>query len=181
MFTLQVNDDIFLRMLSARDAQALFQITDQSRNYLKKWLPWLDDINTTEDSLIFIKSTFYSYNNRTGITAGIFYLEELAGVIGYNSLDFKNNIGSIGYWLAENKQGKGIMTKAVQALVSYGFEELKLNRMAIHVAEENKASRAVAERLGFQYEGHMRQVEWLYDHYVDHIIYSMLHEEWKKH
>src|SRR5699024_12025339 len=110
MFELKVNDDIILKMLSARESEALFRLPDKSRVYLNRWLPGLDSIRTSHDSLEFIKNTFHSYNNRTGITSGIFLHGELVGIIGYNYLDFRNKIGSIGYWLSENQQGKGIMT-----------------------------------------------------------------------
>ncbi|HLR23581.1 MAG TPA: GNAT family protein [Pseudogracilibacillus sp.] len=178
MFELKVNDDITLRMLSARDSEALFRITDESRGYLKRWLPWLDSIRTSHDSLEFIKNTFHSYNNRTGITSGIFLHGELVGIIGYNYLDFRNKIGSIGYWLSENQQGKGIMTVSIRALIHYGFENLKLNRIEIRIAEQNIQSQKVVNRIGFYYEGHIRDAEWLYDHYVDHFVYSMLKKEW---
>src|SRR5699024_12573976 len=127
MFELKVNDDITLRMLSARDSEALFRITDESRACLYRWLPWLDSMRTSHDSLEFIKNTFNSYNNRTGITSGIFLHVELVGIIGYNYLDFRNNIGSIGYWLSEYQQRKGIMTVSIRELLNYGIETLKLN------------------------------------------------------
>ena len=180
MFTLQVTDDIYLRMLSARDAEDLFRLTDDSRTYLKKWLPWLDHTKTEEDSLEFIKSTFYTYNNRKGITAGVFLHDQLAGVVGFNHLDFNHNIGTIGYWLGEDFQGKGIMTKAVSALVTYGFIDLQLNRIEIRVATENFPSQAIPERLQFTKEGTLRQAEKLENKYVDHILYSMLKSEWKQ-
>lgn len=179
LFVLHVNEEMTLRMLSARDAEPLYQITDESREYLKKWLPWLDDINSANDSLMFIKNSFQIYNDRKGITAGIFIREKLVGVISFNELDFKNNIGYIGYWLAEKYQGKGIMTTAVSAFITYGFTELSLNRIDLRAASGNKPSRRIAERLGFKKEGRIRQVEQLYDHYVDHIIYGMLQEEWE--
>src|SRR5690625_4558825 len=119
LFILQVDSCITLRMLTARDAEPLFNITNESREHLKKWLPWLDEIKSEEDSLSFIKNTFITYNNRAGITAGIFYNENLVGVISFNYLDFKNKIGSIGYWLNKNNMGKGIMTKSVSALITY--------------------------------------------------------------
>jgi len=180
MFLLHVNNQLTLRMLSARDAEPLFNITEQSREYLKKWLPWLNDIKSKEDSLTFIKNSFRLYNNRKGITAGIFLNNQLIGVVGFNDLDFVNKIGYIGYWLAKQYQGKGIMTQSVAALITYGFDELSLNRIDLRAAKENKASRAIAERLGFKKEGMLRQVEWLYDHYVDHIVYGLLKDEWKK-
>ncbi len=178
MFFLKVNEDIFLRMLSARDAIPLFAITDQSREYLKKWLPWLDETTSEADTLSFIKNSLVPFNNRKGLTAGIFFEENIVGVIGYNTLDFQNRIGTIGYWLSKQHTGKGIMTKSVDALVTYGFTELNLNRIEISCAKENLASRQVPERLGFVQEGILREAEWLYDHYVDHVVYSKLKNEW---
>lgn len=71
------------------------------------------------------------------------------------------------------------MTKALKALIDYGFKELELNKIEISVAVENKKSRALPERFGFVEEGKIRQAEWLYDHYIDHVIYGLLATEWK--
>lgn len=71
------------------------------------------------------------------------------------------------------------MTRAVKALTHYAFHELNLNRVDIRAAVENKKSRSIPERLGFVNEGRLRQAEWLYDRYVDCIIYGMLAEDWK--
>ena len=150
MFTLQVNEKIFLRMLSARDSAQLFELTDQSRDYLKQWLPWLDSIRTANDSLEFIKGTFTAYNNRTGITAGIFYDDELAGIAGYNYLDFRNKIGQIGYWLEQDKQGKGIMTQSIGALTNYGFEQLRLNRIEIRQLKKIHQAGKLRKDLAFK-------------------------------
>lgn len=179
LFIIQVNDALTLRMLTARDAEDLYRITDESRENLRQWLPWLDHIRTTDDSMNFIKDSFQLYNDRKGITAGIFLEGTLVGVIGFNELDFRNKIAYIGYWLAKKYQGKGIMTTSVEALITYGFKELSMNRMDIRAASGNLSSRAIPERLGFTEEGKLRQAEWLYDHYVDHIVYSLLKEEWE--
>ncbi len=103
----------------------------------------------------------------------------MVGVIGFNEFDWRNKIGYIGYWLSKDAQGKGIMTRAARALIDYGFEILDLNRIDIRAAVDNKKSRAIPERLGFNQEGILRQTEWLYDHYVDHVVYGMLANEWR--
>ena len=54
MLQLQINEKISLQTLSARYAGDLYKITDNSREYLKEWLPWLDHIQSEEDSLTFI-------------------------------------------------------------------------------------------------------------------------------
>lgn len=180
LFIIDVNEKIKLRMLTAKDAEALYLITDQSRGYLKKWLPWLDDIKSVDDSMQFIKNSFQLYHDLKGITAGVFVQDTLVGVIGFNHIDRKNKIGSIGYWLGERYQGKGIMTEAVSALVTHGFTRLGLNRIELRAATDNKPSRAIAERLHFKKEGIIRQAEWLYDKYVDHVVYGLLREDWQR-
>jgi ribosomal-protein-serine acetyltransferase len=165
-------------MLAARDAEDLFRITDQSRDYLREWLPWVDATRTVEDSQSFIKNSFQIYGEQTGMTAGIFYKGALAGVAGFNQFDWKNKTGYIGYWLASSFQGNGIMTRAVRTLTDHAFTDLQLNRVDIRAAKDNRRSRAIPERLGFTQEGQLRQTEWLYDHYVDHIVYGMLASEW---
>ncbi len=72
------------------------------------------------------------------------------------------------------------MTKVSQALTNYAFSYHKLNKVEIRVAEENHKSRSIPERLGFVNEAKIRQAQWLYDHYVDHIVYGMLADEWRK-
>lgn len=71
------------------------------------------------------------------------------------------------------------MTSVSKALTDYAFTELKLNKVEIRAAAENQKSRSIPERLGYKEEGTIRQAEWLYDHYVDHVVYGMLAEEWK--
>ncbi|MCH2192501.1 MAG: GNAT family N-acetyltransferase, partial [Gammaproteobacteria bacterium] len=79
--------------------------------------------------------------------------------------------GYIGYWLSKDKQGHGLLTSACNELEEIGFNLLCLNKIEIHVAKENHKSRAVAERLGYSEKGVILDAEWLYDRYVDHVIY----------
>ncbi|WP_342663987.1 GNAT family protein [Peribacillus kribbensis] len=109
----------------------------------------------------------------------IIHRGKIAGTVGFNEINKSAKIGEIGYWLGQEFQGKGIMTKAVKALIEYGFKDLGLNRVEAYAASGNSKSRDLIERLGFTQEGIIRQAEWLYDHYVDHVVYGLLAEEWK--
>lgn len=179
MFILEVDEEMTLRMLSARDSQPLFRLIEDSREYLQEWLPWLNRSTTLKDTEDFIKNSFYTYANRSGLTSGIFVKGEIVGIISFNELDWSNNIGYIGYWLSESKQGNGIMTQATEAFIDYGFTKLLLNRIDIRVAYQNLKSRSIPERLNFKLEGHIEQAEWLYDHYVDHLIYGLTKQNWE--
>ena len=101
------------------------------------------------------------------------------GMAGYHNFDRKNHKTTIGYWLGKKHQGKGIMTAVVSGLMHHAFDVEKMNRVEIRAAVENKKSRAIAERLSLKEEGVIREAEYLYDHYVDHVVYSMLKSEWR--
>ncbi|QDP39666.1 GNAT family N-acetyltransferase [Radiobacillus deserti] len=180
MFTHKIDENLALKLLEQQDAQRVFELIEQSREYLKQWLPWLDMTKDVSDTRTFIKGTRANYVENKGMTAAILYKKEIVGIAGFNELDWVNRSAVIGYWLGEPFAGKGIMTKVVHALVDLAFSELKMNRIDIRVASENRRSRAIPEKLGFSIEGTLRQAEWLYDHFVDHVVYSMLAEQWKR-
>ncbi|MFQ5796360.1 MAG: GNAT family N-acetyltransferase [Candidatus Bipolaricaulia bacterium] len=178
MFRFRIDDDTELRVLEGRHAEELFALTEQNRAYLREWLPWLDNTGSLEDTQKFIKRSLEQFANNNGFQAGIWYQGKLVGVIGYHKIDWANRKTSIGYWLGASFQGRGLVTKACRGLVDYAFNELGLNRVEIHCATENKKSCAIPERLGFTQEGTIRQAERLYDHFVDHVVYRMLADEW---
>jgi ribosomal-protein-serine acetyltransferase len=180
VFVYKIDNKVALRLVEVRDAEEIFALTDVSREYLRQWLPWVDSTKEVNDTKSWIKAARKSYAENEGMTTVILYKEKIAGVAGFNSIDWTNKIAYIGYWLAENNQGNGIMTKVSKSLTDYAINELKLNRVDIRAAAENKKSRAIPERIGFVKEGRIRQAEMLNDHYVDHIVYGMLAEDWKK-
>lgn len=179
MFYFQATDDIQLRVLELKNAKELYRLIDDNRLFLREWLPWVGSTTGVEVIKQFIKSSKKQMSENNGFQAGIYYKGEIAGCIGLHSIDWSNKKTTIGYWLASDFQGKGIMTQSCKAIVNYVIKDLGLNRVEIRAAELNSKSRAIAQRLGFIQEGICRQVEWLYDHYVDHVIYAMLSEEWK--
>lgn len=180
IFVHKIDDSTKLKMLDLQDAKQLFALTDQSRESLKEWLPFIDYNKSVVDTEAFIKSTMKQFSENNGFQAGIWSNEQIAGVIGFHQINWNNKSTSIGYWLGKGFEGSGLMTKSVHAFVNYAFTELKLNRVEIRAAVGNKKSRAIPERLNFTEEGRIRQSEWLYNHYVDHIVYGMLAEDWNK-
>ncbi len=180
MFLHKIDEDVTLKLIELRDAERIFELTNESRAYLKKWLPWLDTTTKVEETKAFIQMVTKNYAENKGLTTVILYKGEIVGVASYNSIDWTNKIAYIGYWLGEKYQGNGIMTKVGRTLTNYALEELKLNKVEIRAAEGNQKSRSIPIRLGFQEEGRIRKAEWLYDHYVDHIVYGMLASEWEK-
>ncbi|QGQ44979.1 GNAT family N-acetyltransferase [Metabacillus sediminilitoris] len=180
MFLYNIDDQISLKLLEVRDGEKIFDLTNSSRDYLRQWLPWLDQTTKQDDTNEFIKMSLKGFAENKSLNTVILVNGQIAGVAGYNEINWSNKTAYIGYWLGEEFQGNGIMTKVANALTEYAFKELYLNKVEIRAAAGNKKSRNIPERLGFVNEGCIRQAEWLYDHYVDHIVYGMLVNEWNE-
>lgn len=160
------------------DAQELFNIVDENRAYLRKWLPWLDDVKSVDDELSLIRSLSEKKSDEFTLYI-IRQFGNLVGVISLNWVDWSNRSFGLGYWLSQSSSGHGIMTKACSRLMDHCFDDLKLHRSVIEAAVENYPSRAVAERLGMRIEGISKDREWLYDHFTDSSLYAITAPEWK--
>lgn len=174
MQTHTVTPEITLAIRSIEDAERTLQLINSNRAYLRNWLPWVDNVLTVEDCKQFIEQNIFDFQHGKGATYGIYYTGELVGLIGFHFFDKANRKTIIGYWLAKEYTGKGIMSKCVQYLTHDAFTRLELYRVEIHCAVGNGRSSAIPKRLGFTYEGTLRQDEWLYDHFVDVEVYSKL-------
>ncbi|MES2439094.1 MAG: GNAT family protein [Verrucomicrobiota bacterium] len=179
MFSHAVTSEIKLGLLEERHAAALFRLTDHHRDYLRVWLPWLDATRTVDDARAFIRRTRGDYAAHGWATCGIWFQGEICGVIGYNRIDWVNKVATIGYWLAEDFQGKGIMTACCRSLIDHAFRDLGLNKVVIACGTGNSRSQAIPDRLGFRREGVHRDAEWLYDHFIDSTVNSILKREWE--
>jgi ribosomal-protein-serine acetyltransferase len=169
---------ICLGPVCAEDAKDLFALVNRDRAYLREWLPWLDANRSVQDTLNFIELSQKQFERKEALSVCIRINDEIAGMIGFHRFDWNNRSTSIGYWLAQNMQGKTIMTRSCRLLLDFTFNELQLNRVEIRCAVENKKSRAIPERLGFTNEGTIRDGKWLNGKFVDHAIYGILSREW---
>ena len=175
-----VDDNIVLRLHHEKMAPLLFELVEKNRAHFREWLPWLDANTKVEHSQQFISECQKNYKKGIGLNFGIYYQDKLVGALGFNVIDNTNKKAEIGYMFGKDYKGKGIMSKSCEALINYGFNQLILNRIDIKAATENIKSRAIPERLKFKQEGILRESEFLYDHFIDLVVYGMLKEDWKK-
>ena len=168
---LPITESVNLKPLATEDAPVLFSLINENRAYLKEWLPWLDDNTREEHSRSFIASTIESRAHGSSLVFGVFHNETLVGVCGFNTIDRRYNFAEIGYWLAENMNGKGIITRCVEKLIAYAFVQLNLEKVYVSVATDNIRSRAVCERLELPVDQIMPGAGNLYGKAVDQIRY----------
>ncbi len=179
MKLIPIDSELELKPITKKDASEFFKLIERNRQYLREWLGWLDRTQTITDLDQFIDGTIQAMSKNKTACFLIWYKNKIAGIIELREIDLTHKKAITGYWLDEKLRGHGLMKKAARAIVNYGFKELQLNRIEIRCATQNTASQAIPQSLGFKNEGTLRDYEWLYDHFVDHVVFSMIAKEWK--
>jgi len=101
-----------------------------------------------------------------------------AGSIGlFRGSDVYQKTAELGYWLAEEFWGRGIMTQAVRLICREGFSRWDIQRIYAEPFAHNAGSRRVLEKAGFSLEGVMRRGVYKRGQVCDHCMYALLREE----
>ena len=174
-----ISPDILLREVSMEDASAIYQAIDAHRDYLRVWLPFVDNLRSVSDEENFLAGVLNAPADRYEPVFGIWNSKnELCGLTGFHFSDYNNHRTEIGYWLLPEYQHRGIMTACVHRLCQWAVAEKGIKRIQIRCATGNAASNAIPLRLGFHHEGTERAGELLSTgEYVDIHVYSILAEE----
>ena len=176
---IRINDDTELRLYREEDAEEFLALIDGNREHLRTFMQWVDDVNRIEDELAFLSARVAEYDAGKGISFAVVKQGHIVGAIGTVMMDRVNDVVEIGYFVAEDHQGKGLMTRAVGAFVDHLFSEEGMNRVCARIMTENGRSRALVERLGLTLEGVHRDSYKLRGEYKDMTTYSILRPEWK--
>lgn len=119
------------------------------------------------------------HDPRTEYYLAIVLPENKDQVIGFARLGLDGvKAGKLGYALIPSAQGRGYATDACQAMISFGFRELDLHRISAAIGPDNAASLRIVERLGFTYEGRIRDHVFTNGTWRDSRLYSVLEHEW---
>jgi len=102
------------------------------------------------------------------------------GGMGLLGISREHSRAELGYWVAVPYWNQGYCTEAGRAVLAYGFETLKLNRIYAHHFGQNPASGRVMQKLGMKHEGHLRQHFCKWDDFVDFVLYGILQSEWRQ-
>lgn len=164
-------DRLLLRPFQDEDAEALY-ICCKNPNIGNNagWAPH----RNLEESRTILRNVFIGQENIWAIT--LKDTQQLIGSVGIIADPKRENpqVRMLGYWLDEAQWGKGYMTEAVQAVISYGFNELCLCLITANCYPHNKRSQQVLTRNGFIYEGVLHQAELTYNgNILDHECYYL--------
>ncbi|MCG7307919.1 GNAT family N-acetyltransferase [Brachybacterium sp. ACRRE] len=95
------------------------------------------------------------------------------GEVTVNGIDHTTSVASIGYWLTPTARGRGTSTRAVRLVARWALGDLGLERLEITCGPDNDASRRVAERSGFHFEGRLRSHVPFKGHRRDSLLFSL--------
>jgi [ribosomal protein S5]-alanine N-acetyltransferase len=101
---------------------------------------------------------------------------DLAGFVKLFDIQYRSK-AEIGYWLAEPLWGKGLMPEAIEAVVTFAFDQLGLHRIYATTHVDNRASQRVLEKVGFKKEGVLRMHGRLQGKWADSVMYGLLNTD----
>ncbi|GEM47792.1 GNAT family N-acetyltransferase [Deinococcus cellulosilyticus] len=176
---------LLLRIPSMQDVEPFQNLMALSHEHLQRWMAWactLPEIQVTRERM---EQSIQFFHDRKEHLRFMIVRRSDAALMGtsiFNFLDWDTPKAEIGYWLGKDFTGQGYMREAVQAMLEYGFNEMKLHRIEICTDEENLASRRIPEKLGFTLEAVLREERRHHLHpekYINFCIYGLLEREYR--
>jgi ribosomal-protein-alanine N-acetyltransferase len=169
--------EIRLRDLMLSDKEEYFtMMTDPE---VVKYLSDEDVPNTIEAAVEEIKFWGGLFYRKQSVFWAIANSEsdKFIGTVGYNSWNFYNRRAEISYDLMKDHWRKGIMTKALNNALIYGFKEMDLLRIEARTMLDNVPSQKILEKLGFKKEGVLRQYRVIRGEPTDVLLYSLIRSD----
>lgn len=168
---------LFLRHILPADAENLYQtFSDEEAMQFYGHEPHRSVDETRE----WIEHIQARYSRREIIRWGIARKGEdrVIGTCGFHHFDQDFHRAETGYNLHRTFWGQGIMTEAMSAILTYGFTEVGLHRVEAIIDMANERSKALLLKLGFRYEGNLRQRFFFRDQFEDEHYFGLLKHEW---
>ena len=169
-----VSPQIELRSVEERYTTDLHNLVIKNKIFLQTAFDWAQHVGSEEDTRRNVQSNQMLHQRGYAKMFLIFHDDALAGVLSFNAIEPANKTGYIGYWLDEAHQGKGILSRSLQAFMRHYVELGTVRRFVIKCRVDNHSSNAVALRNGFMLEGCLREAEYLNGRYDDVNTYARL-------
>ncbi|HVP75226.1 MAG TPA: GNAT family N-acetyltransferase [Gaiellaceae bacterium] len=160
---------VTLRPWTEDDAAAIVECVDGDPE-IARWLDQIPQPYGLEDALAFIRGLGEQSFAVTDLANG-----RVLGSIGVRWSD-PGDVGEVGYWLRADARGRGMASRALVLVSRWALSHEGVVRLQLRAAEENRASRRVAEKAGFRLEGVLRAAHWSprLERRLDWAMYSLL-------
>ncbi|MHB8512181.1 MAG: GNAT family N-acetyltransferase [Actinomycetota bacterium] len=135
---------------------SLWQATRLSLPELLPWMPWAGSASL-ETTKTFCDRTMKEWDAGTAYEFVFIQNDSVVGSGGLHAVLPIAARAELGYWIRSDRTGEGLCTEAAKAIRDFAFDRLNLDRLALRAGIDNSPSRRVAEKIGFQLEGHLRE------------------------
>ncbi|WP_141581370.1 GNAT family N-acetyltransferase [Actinomadura sp. WMMA1423] len=180
MYAVSLGDDgAELRPLEPWQADEFLAHIDRGRDFIGQHVGLPERVGDLESS----RSHLQAYADKAaadkGRIYGIWADGRLVGGVLFVTMDAEQGTAEAGCWLEPSAAGRGLVTRAVRAIIDWAVEERGIHRVEWHVSSANQPSIAVAKRLGMTKEGTLRE-SYLYRGERQNIeVWSVLAPEWR--
>jgi ribosomal-protein-alanine N-acetyltransferase len=174
-------EGLFLRTPGIADYAAWAELRAESRAFLTPWEPtWpADDLTRTAYRR---RVRRYQAEIREDHAYPFFIFRQvdyalLGGITLSNVTRGMTQTATVGYWMGERYANRGHMTRAVKALIPFGFGALHLHRLEAACLPHNVSSMRLLEKIGFRREGLARGLVCINGRWQDHIVFALLADD----
>lgn len=171
---IDVNKHLCLVPANNQYASDVYNIIAGNREHFSQFMAWPKFVKNQADTAQFLDSCWLKHQQNESKTYVILLKGQAIGLLSFNQIDKNNKTAYIGYWLDSSKQGNGIMTVAINALIKYYAMQKIIRRFVIKCTVYNEKSNALAKRCGFSYEGTLKQAEYINETFHDQNIYGLI-------
>lgn len=173
-----VGPKLLLRPLQRQDERQWSEIREVSRSFLEQWEPkWPSD--ATSPAAFRRRMKRFAVEWREGMTYSFLIFDRMDQTL-YGGITLSNvrrgvaQTGSVGYWVGAPYARRGVMSEALQLLLSFCFDTLGLHRVEAACLPSNGPSRGLLEKSGFIQEGLARKYLQINGIWQDHVCYAIL-------
>jgi ribosomal-protein-serine acetyltransferase len=200
MFHLTIDNNLHIRIFHPDDAEELFRLLERNRARLRPWIHPSALPETAKATRVYaIECYFDSLDPLEAIETpyidevrpyfppldphmemGIWSDHQLIGAISLSVVDDDETAAEFGYWITAEKEGQGIVSRCVCALMVHAIDQMHVERFVIGCALNNLRSRAIPVRLGYRLQAVIPNGEVIANFVYDRVIYQMGAREWRK-
>lgn len=166
-----------VKIIDQGDVQRMLDFYHENRSHLTPWEPerpddfytaayWAQQIEVRKADMLAGRSVFFiAVNDEGKMIASCNLTNIVRGVF---------QAGYLGYAVAKDVEGKGVMKSLCQQVIHYGFNKLKLNRIMANYLPHNERSAWLLASLGFEREGYARRYLKIHGRWQDHVLTALV-------
>lgn len=167
-----------MRLVQAHDVPAMLRYLRDNQAHLQPFEPtWADDCCTEDFWLARVRLNHDEFAAGTSLRLGIFDRDTPARLLGTINISQIHrgpfDACYLGYGLAADAQGHGLMDEAARRVIRHVFDDMKLHRIMANYMPHNVRSGRLLRRLGFVVEGYARDYLRIAGRWEDHVLTSL--------